>query len=61
MVKNTFGGSFPILKTRTLFNSDVIRTVLRGNRRSEVGRERYRVFPTSASQANNPQIVRRGK
>ena len=61
MVKNTFGGSFPILKTRTPFNFDVLRAILRGNRKSEVGREKYRVFPTSASQANNPQAVRRGK
>jgi len=60
MITNTYGTKFPILKLKTLFNTDVIRLVLKGNNRNEVGRQRFRVFPTSASEASNPQTVKRG-
>ena len=61
MIKNTFGDKAPILKALegNRFNIDTLMAVLRGNKRSGVGRERFRVFPTSASEANNPQTVRR--
>jgi hypothetical protein len=59
MIKNTFGSGLPILKNRTNFNLDVLLAMLRGNKRSDIGRGRFKVFPTSASEANNPQTVRR--
>lgn len=40
---------------------DVIPLVLKGNKRMEVGKTKFKVFPTSASEASNPQIVRRVK
>jgi hypothetical protein len=59
MIKNTFGNSLPILKIRTPFNFDVLKAMLRGNKKSEVGRGRFKQFPTSASEASNPQTVKR--
>lgn len=47
-----------------LFSSkirDIINAMLAGNKRRQVGRERYKVFPTSASEANNPQKVPKAK
>jgi hypothetical protein len=41
--------------------SDIIDTVLRGNRRSNVDRSIITVYPTNASEAQNPQRVRRSK
>jgi hypothetical protein len=40
---------------------DVIPLVLEGNKRSLVGKQTFRVFPSSASEATHPQIVRRVK
>jgi hypothetical protein len=40
---------------------DPILLVLRGNKRDMVGKEKYKVYPTSASEANYPQFVRRTK
>lgn len=48
-------------KLDTSFNLEVLKAMLRGNRRYEVGRGRYKVFPTSSSEANNPQRVKRGR
>jgi len=39
---------------------DTLLAVLEGNKRLDVGRGRYKVFPTSASEATFPQKVRRG-
>jgi hypothetical protein len=42
-------------------NLSTLVAVLRGNSRGSVGKQTFSVFPTSASQANNPQTVKRGK
>ena len=52
-IPSLYEAHLPILAT--------LQAVLKGNRRMDVGRGKYPVFPTSASEANNPQKVKRVK
>ena len=49
----------PTIKTSGI--TTAIKAMLTGNKRIDVGRGKFKIFPTSADEANHPQVVRRAK
>ena len=47
------------IKIRKTGIQDVLSAVLRGNKRSEVNKGSFQSYPTSASEGNNPQKVKK--
>lgn len=54
-------GTIKEFLSRISKNQVIQAAMLRGNRRFQVGKERYTIFPSHPSEANNPQSVPRTK